>query len=562
MKRTFFLVLSFLLILATSYALLHHSFFRVHDYVHAARIGEMLRGLQEGQLPVRWSAHFGYGYGMPLFEFYAPLPFYIGAAIFWSGIDVILVIKILYVLANIFTLLGAYFLGTRLFGRTGGWVTAAAYTLAPYRAVNLYIRGALSEAWAMMALPWVLLGIVLVVQKQKGGVWVLLAGLVTLLLSHNLTTLMFIPLSILFGAVYWLMYNWKHLKTALPQVFRLAGSYLLALGLSAFYIFPALAENSFTKIEQIFTGYFSYQNHFLYLRQFFIPNWGYGGSNWGPDDGISFFLGYGQLIGLALFGLLWIKRLFQQRRFTPQLVFYASLGGLLVSSVFMTLLRSKPIWDAIPLLLTIQFPWRWLSVGSLMLALLCGAGISLIPRKGTRLLLSVALILAILVNAQYFKPESYMEDPTGLYYTDPDKIERQMSQILPDYIPATMSDTQQPPTEKFLVPAGTEQHVELIIDRGSQKLFKTTFLTPVLFNPMIASFPGWKVEIDGQEVEWSSDGQQGTIAVEVPGGEHLVSVYFGDTPIRSASDTITLLSIIGLFGAATYVSLNSKRQRS
>jgi hypothetical protein len=39
---------------------------------------EMERSLQRFEFPVRWSANFGFGYGMPLFNFYAPLPYYLG----------------------------------------------------------------------------------------------------------------------------------------------------------------------------------------------------------------------------------------------------------------------------------------------------------------------------------------------------------------------------------------------------------------------------------------------------------------------------------------------------
>src|SRR5690606_25347050 len=114
------------LILGTSWALFRPGFFRVHDYVHAARIAEITRAVSEGHFPVRWSANFGYGYGMPLFEFYAPLPYYFGAFWYWLGADVILVLKSLWLVTSVVTIYGAYLLGRQLYGRTGGLVVAAA----------------------------------------------------------------------------------------------------------------------------------------------------------------------------------------------------------------------------------------------------------------------------------------------------------------------------------------------------------------------------------------------------------------------------------------------------
>ena len=565
MKKLLVFLLALLAVFTTSWALFNTEFFRVHDYVHAARIGEMLTGFQEGQLPVRWSANFGYGYGMPLFEFYAPLPFMVGAFLFWLNLDVVLVVKLLYILANVLTWVGAYFLGKQLLGKVEGVFIAFAYTLAPYRAVNLYVRGALSEAWAIMALPWVLLGIVFTVQRHRYGFWVLLAGLVTLMLSHNLTTLMFVPTSLLFGLGYLLWWKHQHQSKALQKellrsIGQLAGAYALSIGLTAFYLFPALVEKDFTKIDSIFSGYFHYSHHFLYIRQFFSTTWGFGGSGWGPNDGISFFLGYGQLLALALTLAASLYLLIKKKkRSLPKLFWITSIAALFGISCFMTLLRSKIIWDTIPLIAMIQFPWRWLSVASVMLAILGGVGVSLLQSQRLRIITtSVLCVIMVVTSWSYFRPESYMTNPHDLYYTDPEKIRREMSQILPDYIPKGMSDKLPPRETLYLIPAGLDKHVEVLVNRGHQKLFKTTFLSPVQFNPLIASYPGWEVQIDGKPVKWTSGGQFGTILVDVPAGERLVGISLGRTPVRAVSDVVTLGSIVIVIGAATYVSYNNR----
>jgi hypothetical protein len=502
---------------------------------------------------------------MPLFEFYAPLPFLVGAILFWAKLDVILILKLLYIISNALTALGAYFLGKQLFGKTGGWVTAAAYTLAPYRAVNLFLRGALSEAWAMMAMPWILFGIVLIVKKERSGFWIFLSGLITLLLSHNLTTLMFVPVSGLFAAVYWYLNARTQagsLLSSAKSFLPILGGYLLAVGVCAFYIFPALTENQFTQINKIFSGYFYYANHFLYIRQFFNPIWGYGGSSWGPDDNMSFFLGYGQLIGIGLTAVTGVWAVRSRNFSVKQMVIGSFFGITLLGAAFMTLLKSKFIWDAVPFLTTIQFPWRWLSIVSLMMALLAGLSMVFIRKKLHRIIAAVCIIfLCILSNTAYFRPEKYLEKPEDIYYTDVQRIQSQMSSILPDYIPVSMGKIGDVKSATFLVPGGTEKQVEVLVDRGHEKLFKTSFISEVEFNPQIASFPGWVVEIDGKQVEWSSKGQFGTIMLDVPAGEHLVGVYFGRTPVRAISDSISFLSLLTVFGVATYGSLARQHTR-
>ena len=82
--------------LASSWALFQPELFYVHDFLHAARIAEMARGLSDLHIPVRWSQNFGYGYGMPLFQFYAPLPYFFGALLYLGGFSIIIAVKALF----------------------------------------------------------------------------------------------------------------------------------------------------------------------------------------------------------------------------------------------------------------------------------------------------------------------------------------------------------------------------------------------------------------------------------------------------------------------------------
>ncbi len=543
------------MVLATSWSLLHPGFFRVHDYVHGARIGEMSRALAEGQFPVRWSPNFGYGYGMPLFEFYAPLPYYAGALLVFIGLNLMLTIKALWLLCSVVTAWGAYKLGSKLFGRAGGLLTAAALTLAPYRAVNLYVRGALSEAWGIMAMPWILLGIVLVVKGKHGGWLTLVVGLVTLFLSHNLTTMIFLPLSALFALG---LLVFERLKRAefFKHSLRLAGSYLLAIGLSAFYLFPAFVEKNYTKVSGVVGGgYFDYRLHFLYIRQFLNPRWAYGGSVWGPQDDISFFLGWGQWLGLGLMVVLlawWggrflIKNKAKVKVFQLQQLWLIGLFGILFAvSMFMTLLKSKVIWDRVSLLAFIQFPWRWLSAGITFLSLLIGSLVLFIPKQWVRQTVSLVLVAVItLTSWMYFQPEFYLDNFDGLYYTDPPRIQSQMSGILNDYVPIQMPADLKPPTSLLTVANPTDYAYEILIDRGHEKLIKTTFKQPGTLEMAIADFPGWQLELDGQAVA-KEVSEQGTLTITVPSGEHRVGVFLSQTPIRAIADGVSVISLVVL----------------
>jgi len=534
-----------LMVVATSWALLHPEFFRVHDYVHGARIGEMSTGLKEGHFPVRWSGNFGYGFGMPLFEFYAPLPFVVGAVLYLSGLELILVIKLLWLLTGMVTAVGSYKLGSSLFGRTAGVVTAAALTMAPYRALNLYVRGALGEAWGILALPWILYGIVLVVRKKPNGWLVLSLSVAGLCLSHNLT-LIFIPLSGLFALGFFLIERarFNSVRNAIEVLGKLTLGYVLGIALAAFYMFPAFVEKDATKVSKIVGGYFDYHLHFLYIRQLITPYWGYGGSGWGPSDDISFFLGVGQLLAVGVTVMVVGWYIVRHRRVTTQLQLLGLIASLLGLSLFMTLLRSQPVWDAIPLLSFIQFPWRWLSGAILFLSLFAGAGVGLITKASWRYALGAVLTLTMIVfNWNYFRPESYLDDASSLYYTDPQRIQQHMSNILNDYVPVQMPDQLVPPSSLVLQPAAPEPPPSLMINRAHEKLLITDFPQETMLEFAMANFPGWRAELDGEPLEIGTT-QAGLITVTVPKGEHKLGIIFGSTPVRTISDTITLAAVV------------------
>lgn len=544
---------------ASSWALLRPGFFRTHDYIHAARIAEFARAVQEGHFPVRWSGNFGFGYGMPLFEFYAPLPYAIGALFYGLGLGIIPVIKVLFVVAAAGTAVGSYRLGSKLFGRAGGLVTAAAATLAPYRAVNIFVRGALSEAWGIMAMPWVFYGITRVIDGKRRGWLTVTLSLLVLILSHNIMTMLFVPASLLWVGTYWW---YRKVKLDWRRLLQLAASYVLAIGLGAFYIFPALVEKDFTQVGKIFGGYFHYSQHFLYIRQFFQVNWGYTGSAWGPEDGISFFLGYGQLAAVGLVALLLLVRLFTIVKnrgwlapFQDQKIHLAmGLAVFTATTLYMTLARSEPIWQLVQPLQLAQFPWRWLGLASIGVAVLAGLAISLIKNTVWRYGMAVVLCGLLLGNAGFFKPNGWLEDADALYYTDVKRIQAQMSSILPDYIPVQMVKDLVPPLQLVSCAGVAEfqldqppcgDKVEVLVNRGHEKLVKTHFNQPTTMTLAVANFPGWVAELDGVAVPTQTS-QLGTLQLEVPSGDRLVGVYFGSSPVRMTSDLISLGSLIVL----------------
>ena len=61
-------------------------------------------------------------------------------------------------------------------------------------------------------------------------------------------------------------------------------------------------------------------------------------------------------------------------------------------------------------------------------------------------------------------------------------------------------------------------------------------------------FPGWRVFVDGKEqnVEFQDPNSRGLITFFLNNGKHKVDIIFGNTKLRSAADSISLVSLFSL----------------
>lgn len=536
------------------FALFHAEFFRVHDFTQGARIAEMFRGFQDGQIPVRWSANFGFGYGMPTFLFYGPFPYMVGALSYWLTRDLVFSLKLIWAIPSVLSFVGMYKLTRKHFGQWGAIIAAVSFTLAPYRAVDLYVRGAVGEVWGIAFFPWLMIAVDEWFENKKVIDWKLSLLVGLLLITHNLMAMFFLPVVLAYGLLKWILEEKRKIKDLILFGVQL----MLGIGVSAFFIFPALLEKGATQIEQrILSGYFSYTQHFVYIRQFFNENWKYGGSVWGPEDDLSFFLGYGQLMSLIIVlfvGVFWIfKKLGKKlnwkthREVLPLLIL---AFVFLPFSLFLATQKSEFIWQLSSTLQTAQFPWRFLSLSIFCLAILNGVIFRFSVVRPIRIFLFMAVFVVLVYpSIKYFQPERFLDHADALYYTDAHRIRFEMSGVWPDFLPQGFNADITPTDEKYQLPLGANpEDVKVLISRSQELLLQTHFKNPTQLTLNIADFPGWAIFIDGQETDFSRN-KDGVIQVEVPAGDLLVSAEFTRTPILLLADIITLLSLGILIGS-------------
>src|SRR3989338_9976126 len=78
-------------------------YYPMHDDLQPMMQLVMDKCFRDGQIPCRWSEDLGFGFGYPLFNFYPPLPYYIGQIFHWSGLSYLDTVKAVGILGFILT---------------------------------------------------------------------------------------------------------------------------------------------------------------------------------------------------------------------------------------------------------------------------------------------------------------------------------------------------------------------------------------------------------------------------------------------------------------------------
>lgn len=398
MKRNlFFLIFLLVLSLPAVLPIISPGYFPMHDDTQIVRIDQMYQALRQGQFPVRLVKDLGYGYGYPIFNFYNPFPYYFGALLMFLNIKAIIVTKITFIFPIILSGFTMFFLTKKYLSPTAGLLASLFYVYTPYHAVQVYVRGAVAEYWAYAFIP-LLVAALLNHQLLLAGV-----TLALVVLSHNLTALMFVPIiGILF--IIKLIFS----KSKLDLISYYFAAALIGLSLSAFFWLPALMEKGITQLELILQNQSSPLEHFVFLRQLWTSEWGFGGSVKGINDGMSFMAGKLHLLLSAVS----IPLLFLLKKTERKIFFFFCLSVLLIS-VYMSSSLSYPFWSRLKIFAYLQFPWRWLIFISLVLSILSGLSFDYFSRFAekyfNRKLInftgSLLLIGFVIYSTKFFKPQ-------------------------------------------------------------------------------------------------------------------------------------------------------------
>ena len=504
-------------LILTLIPLFHTGLFDVHDPTSILRFATLLGTLGSGQFPATWTNSLNQGYGYPLFLYYAPVFSYLGVFLKLFLPTYLITLKVSLVVLVSFAGFGMYQLMKRFLGEYGTLVAATAYTLLPYHASTLYVRGSYAEGVTWALLPWLLYFWSSVKRDHR---WVAITSLVTSLffLSHNSLPFAFIP----FLLIWILLFKTKDVTSTLLTL-------ILSALASFWFLLPVLFERGLVQLDQqaLLTNY---SDHFLHLGQLWHSPWGYGGSaKLGEVDGMSFMLGKFQLalsvIGLAIVTL--------KKKWNPKIIFFVSM---LLFYAFMTTTISSPVWQLITGLQILQFPWRLLAFASFALAAITGYLVEFVPEKLQMVTTLLVVSLLLIFNLKFFQVKRVV-DYNDSSFLSQEKLDTAAKDKIPEYLPSTMSTF--PTTHASDSLSRTTTSVSGSIDRKTAG--------PLTINT--AYMPQWQLTLNGLKQPISPN-EKGFIATvnDFQPGNHTVSLTWHRTQIENIGIWISGLTVIVMIG--------------
>lgn len=514
-----------------------------HDSIsHMARMYAYQEGLEDGIFPVLWAKRMFWGVGSPVLMLNYQIPYYFSMVWHAIGLNLDDSFKAVLSFSQIGSGLLMYFALKSRYKSLPALAGAVLYMVAPYRFLNIYVRGAMGEVFSTMFPPLILAGI------WRKSLVLQVVGWSGLFLSHPVGSALYSGLFLGYSLV---SERFKHGWQILKRFFI---PYLLAFMIAAFNLLPTLALTKYTYYK---TSDSDTLHQFPTFRQLAYSKWGFGFSTDDDRDQMSFQIGVMQwsLLGLGIVAVLAAKRANNKIEEIRYLVF-VFLGAILL----MLKSTATPIYTYLGMGKIIDYPWRILMIFTCLAAMLATQLLAMIKSKTVRKGLFLFLILgAIYTNRNHIRinqtwpwPSDSFQHGTGDAYGEYAAKYRQ-----------TREGSQFYELAEFTQGTG---RIEIRRDSSNQTAIRVENDEParVRFNMMY--FPGWQVSVDGQVIpidtrqSQASEGSpcyvtsrvsthiddSGLVACQIGPGVHVLDMVYRALPIQRLGNLISCLGI-GVF---------------
>lgn len=524
-RKYFVTILIFIIFSPAILPLFKEGFFDANDAVwHIARFWQFHLSFSSGQIPVRWAPTLFYGLGYPAFIFNFHLPYYLMEIIYRLGFGLVDTYKIILGLSVIVSGFTAFLFLRSIFSTLPAIVGSLFFVYSPYRFATLYSRGAIGEALAIAIVPLVFWLLELFRKGGKYGGPLFAFVIFLLIITHPFIFLMFAPMILL----YLLLFSQKKIEGV--------SWFLIGCVASSFAIFPYFFERKYLVIDEFVKNI--YLGHLPNLFGVFrIPLVN-------ADLGTPFQIGIvNWLVVLIAAFTLWKFKGRMKRNLDNLIklsVIFFAVGIFLMSR------SSLFLWEKMPFLSTILYPWRFINL-LVFISAICAA--FLIYRLKNNLTVALILIISVVYVSRHWWGWVGQIPTSDEYYKNYQEITTAAGEFIPRDISPIIENFRQPQIEiiegeaKISKESLVLNNWQFHVDNGKDVTIKLALL----------NFPGWRVSVDGKETEIirnyvsNEKDLSGLILFEIGSGTHDIKVNFGETKLRLIADLLSLLTLTFLF---------------
>ena len=494
-----------------------------HDFeFHLYSWLEVLSQWKQGIFYPRWASLAHFAYGEPRFIFYPPASWTLGAllsSVFpWTLVSGIYIWLVLLAAGAAMFLLARRWLSPR-----DAIFAAALYTANPYHLVIVYWRSAFAELLASCLLPLLLL---MILKARESG----RRAIVPLALVLAATWLTNAPAAVMIHysvALLLLFFAWRDRSPELLLVG--AASITLGAGVAAFYLFPAIYEQGWVNIADAISPGSRPQDNFLFMHT--------------ADADHDRFNHLVSWIALAEIIITFLAILVGKLWRDEKRVIWNALAVWAVACSAVMFPVSALLWNLLPKLRFMQFPWRWLLCLSLLFTILVAVGVR---RWWARAVLYLAIVVVIIfvwhsvqppwwdTSADLREMQDNMETGAGYEGTD-------------EYTPIG-ADPSSVDKEARKVKVDGPQHaaIHVLEWNAASKLFTAKMSAPAKLALRLFNYPAWKVEVNGYVVAPGARQGTGQMLIPVEAGDNRVQITFRHTWDRVAGFWISVVTFLCL----------------
>lgn len=392
-----------------------------------------LDAMRSGDFYPSWTFDRNLGYGALELRMYPPISHYILAIFELITGNWHLATWLAYFFWWTLGVVGLYLFAREFVKPNAAVFASILFSVMPYRLSQLYLTFLYSELSAIAVLPFSFYFLTKIIKKganenqvfETGKKHYLSFDVLGLAVSYAALILTHLPMTVIGSAalgIYFIAqvrWNFKSLQFA---VLRAVGGVLIALSATSFFWIKVVQERFLLAKAAIYDDVsVHYQYNFLLTA---IQSY----------DDVSFevystiSVVYDAILFLTLFIVLPIALLGLYSKNKSKNYLRLGIWFTLATAAFLTTVLSRPLWNNLPLLSEVQFPWRFLGIVSIFAPLIAASGFSILVdwfKDGKHRPLALVIVGTIFVGSFFAVNQSIR----GAVYRDSVELENYVGDV-------------------------------------------------------------------------------------------------------------------------------------